>query len=86
MPRLFFGAMDSGLVTPRSGPRVRESGGPPARNLSCAEREMGNPTLESLLGIGAAMGIDLVEVLRQAKRAEREWRMAFLRRRRRRFS
>ena len=40
--------------------------------ISYVEREMRNPTLETLLRMAAAIQIDLAQVLRQAQSAGRE--------------
>ena len=45
---------------------VAERAGLSQQMVSYVEREMRNPTLETLLRIAAAIGIDLVAILRQA--------------------
>jgi transcriptional regulator with XRE-family HTH domain len=45
---------------------VAEGAGISQQMVSYVERQMRNPTLETLLRIAAAIEIDLVEVLRQA--------------------
>ena len=49
--------------------RVAERAGLSQQMVSYVERELRNPTLETLLRIAAAMEIDFVEVLRQAVKA-----------------
>ncbi len=46
--------------------RVAERAGLSQQMVSFVEREMRNPTLETLLRIAAAMGIDFAKLLRQA--------------------
>ena len=46
---------------------VAERAGLSQQMVSYVEREMRNPTLETLLRIAAALEIDLVQVLREAQ-------------------
>jgi transcriptional regulator with XRE-family HTH domain len=48
--------------------RVAERAGLSQQMVSYVERGMRNPTLETLLRMAAAIGIDVVKVLRRAKR------------------
>ena len=48
---------------------VAERSGLSQQMVSYVERQMRNPTLETLLRIAAAIEIDLVDVLRNAKKA-----------------
>jgi len=48
---------------------VAERSGLSQQMVSYVERQMRNPTLETLLRIAAAIEIDLVDVLRKAKKA-----------------
>lgn len=50
---------------------VAERAGLSQQMVSYVEREMRNPTLETLLRIAAAIGVDLAEVLRRAMRGEK---------------
>ena len=47
---------------------VAERAGLSQQMVSYVEREMRNPTLETLLRIAAAIGVDLVDVLRRASK------------------
>ena len=49
---------------------VAERAGLSQQMVSYVEREMRNPTLETLLRICAAMDVDLVEVLRRATKVK----------------
>ena len=49
---------------------VAERAGLSQQMVSYVEREMRNPTLETLLRIAAALEIDFVEVMRQASRVK----------------
>jgi transcriptional regulator with XRE-family HTH domain len=49
---------------------VAERAGLSQQMVSYVEREMRNPTLETLLRIAAAIEIDFVEVLRQATKSK----------------
>jgi transcriptional regulator with XRE-family HTH domain len=51
---------------------VAERAGLSQQMVSYVERQMRNPTLETLLRIGAAVEIDLAEVLRRAMRGARK--------------
>jgi len=51
---------------------VAERAGLSQQMVSYVERQMRNPTLETLLRIAAAMEIDFVEVLRQAVKPVKE--------------
>jgi transcriptional regulator with XRE-family HTH domain len=46
---------------------VAERAGLSQQMVSYVERDMRNPTLETLLRISAAIGIDFAKVMRQAK-------------------
>jgi transcriptional regulator with XRE-family HTH domain len=50
--------------------QVAERAGLSQQMVSYVERQMRNPTLETLLRIGAAMEIDFAEILRQAMRGQ----------------
>jgi transcriptional regulator with XRE-family HTH domain len=52
--------------------RVAERAGLSQQMVSYVEREMRNPTLETLLRIAAAMEIDFVEVMRRAIKSARK--------------
>jgi transcriptional regulator with XRE-family HTH domain len=51
---------------------VAERAGLSQQMVSYVEREMRNPTLETLLRIAAAIGIDLAQVLQKAARTARK--------------
>jgi len=50
--------------------RVAERAGLSQQMVSYVEREMRNPTLETLLRIAAAMDVDFVAIIREAIKAE----------------
>jgi transcriptional regulator with XRE-family HTH domain len=52
--------------------RVAERAGLSQQMVSFVEREMRNPTLETLLRIAAAIEIDFIQVLREAMASLRE--------------
>lgn len=52
--------------------RVAERAGLSQQMVSYVEREMRNPTLETLLRIAAAMEIDFVDVMRRAIQSARK--------------